>query len=133
MEERVIFFDGVCRLCNGSVNFVIRHNRDQTIKFATVQSKLGKRVLEEHGLSTDKFESMLYFEAGQPYEKSTAALKIAKRLSFPFNALQVFYLVPKTIRDWLYDQVARNRYKWFGKQETCLAPTKEVKDRFLDL
>lgn len=133
MNERVIFFDGVCNLCNSSVRFVLRNNSNQSIKFATVQSELGKRTLTANNMSVDTFDSMLYLEDGKVYLKSTAALKIASQLSFPWKLLQIFYLIPRPIRDWFYEQVAKNRYQWFGRQEMCLVPTDEIKDRFIDI
>lgn len=84
-------------------------------------------------MSVDTFDSMLYLEDGKVYLKSTAALKIASQLSFPWKLLQIFYLIPRPIRDWFYEQVAKNRYQWFGRQEMCLVPTDEIKDRFIDI
>ena len=131
-ERRVVLFDNVCNLCSSSVQFILRYNKDQSIKFASVQSDLGHQVLSFYGLRTDTYETMLYIEDGQLYTKSAAALKIVQRLAFPWRFFQVFFIIPKWIRDWLYDQVARNRYKLFGKRDQCYLPDEKVLSRFLD-
>lgn len=131
-EKRVVFFDNVCHLCSASVQFILRHNKDQSIKFASVQSALGQQILSFYGLDIDSYETMLYIEDGQLYTKSTAALKIAKRLAFPWRLFQTLYIVPTNIRDWLYSQVARNRYRWFGKRDQCFLPDEKILSRFLD-
>ena len=130
-SERVVFFDGACNLCSGSVRFVLRHNEDRTIDFASMQSALGRRVLERHGLSTDDYDSMLYVERGRLYAKSAAALKIAERLTLPWRLLRFLAVVPEGARDWLYDRVARNRYRLFGRRDRCFLPDAEVLDRFV--
>lgn len=131
-DRRVVFFDGVCNLCSGLVRFVLRHNRDRSIKFASMQSPLGQRVLHFYGLPGDAYETMLYVEDGRLYTKSTAALQIARRLARPWRWLPVFLIVPRPVRDWVYDRVAGNRYRLFGKQDQCYLPDAAVCDRFLD-
>ena len=131
-EQRVILFDNVCRLCSGSVQFVLKHNTDESIKFASVQSALGRAVLTFYGMPTDVYETMLYIEHGRLYTKSTAALKIARRLSFPWPLLQIWVVVPRFIRDGLYDRIARNRYKLFGKHDQCYLPDEKMLKRFID-
>ena len=131
-DEGVVFFDNVCNLCSGSVQFILRHNEDRSIKFASIQSALGQRVLHFYGLRTDTYETMLYFEEGLLYTKSTAALKIARRLVLPWRLLRAFYVFPQSVRDWFYDRVARNRYRLFGQRDQCFLPDKGVLNRFLD-
>ena len=131
-DDRVVLFDNVCNLCSSSVQFILRHNKDQTIKFASVQSTLGAEVLRAYGLPTDVYETMIYLEDGQLYTKSTAALKIATRLSLPWQLCRAFHIMPRSIRDWLYDRVASNRYRLFGKRDQCYLPDQNTRHRFLD-
>jgi predicted DCC family thiol-disulfide oxidoreductase YuxK len=132
-HSSVVFFDGVCTLCSGSMRFILRHNSDQTIRFASLQSLLGREVLYHYGYPVDAYETMLYVEDGELFVKSTAVLKIMNRLTYPWRVLQVFYVLPVGIRDWVYDRVARNRYRVFGKRNHCFVPEKDVLHRFLDL
>ena len=131
-ETRLVLFDGVCHLCSASVQFILRYNTDQSIKFASVQSGLGQQVLRFYRFDTDDYETMLYLEGGQLYARSTAAIKIARRLAWPWRLVQVFSIIPNGIRDWLYDRIARNRYKLFGKRDHCYIPDKKMRSRFLD-
>jgi len=132
-EGRVVLFDNVCNLCSGSVQFILRFNKDNSIKFASMQSALGHQVLVFYGFNTDSYESMIYIEDGLVLTKSAAAARIAKRLSFPWNLLQFLLVLPIGARDWLYDRIANNRYTLFGKRAECYLPDKEVYSRFLDL
>lgn len=131
-DENIVFFDNVCNLCSRSVQFILRYNEDKSIKFASIQSALGQRVSDFYGLPSDTYETMLYLEDGLLYTKSTAALKIAQRLVLPWRLLRVFGIVPPGIRDWLYDRVARNRYRLFGRRDQCFLPDKDVLNRFLE-
>ena len=130
--ERVILFDGVCNLCNTSVQFVIKRDRKARFKFAPLQGELGRRVLAENNLPSIEFHSFVLLENGRMYQKSTAALRVAKALPGLWPLLYyVFILVPPFIRNTVYTWVAGNRYKWFGKQEACMVPTPELKSRFI--
>jgi predicted DCC family thiol-disulfide oxidoreductase YuxK len=127
----LILFDGVCNLCNSSVDFIIRRDKKGVFKFASLQSTLGQQVLEKFQLSQDSFSSVILLKNGKIYQKSTAALLIAHELSGVWALLYGFMLVPALIRNAVYDWIARNRYRWFGKKETCRLPTPGEKSRFL--
>lgn len=129
--NRVILFDGVCNLCNASVQFVIERDSKKQFFFASLQSETGQSVLQKQGLPTTQFKSLLLIEDGIVYTQSTAALKIARHLDGLWKAMYVFIIVPSFIRNKIYDFIAANRYKWFGKQESCWIPTPELKQRFL--
>jgi predicted DCC family thiol-disulfide oxidoreductase YuxK len=126
-----ILFDGVCNLCNGFVQFVINHDPKGHFHFAALQSDTGQEVLRTHGLPTEQFNTVLLLEGGRLYTRSTAALRIARHLSGGWSWLYFLVIVPKFLRDPLYNWVSRNRYRWFGQQESCMLPTPELKTRFL--
>jgi predicted DCC family thiol-disulfide oxidoreductase YuxK len=136
MESPIILFDGVCNLCNASVQFVIERDPTAIFRFAALQSDFGQAILAKNGVYTEgsplALNSIVLVENGQLYDKSTAALRIAKRLSGGMKFMAIFLIVPKFIRDFVYKIIAKNRYRWFGKQEACWLPTKELKARFLD-
>lgn len=134
MEEHnhIVLFDGVCNLCQSSVQFLLKHDKKGKLKYASLQSKFGKELLQKYKIDTNKVDSIVFVSNGKAFIESSAALKIAGFLNFPLNALQVFWIVPKFIRDRIYKWVARNRYKWFGKEETCMLPTEDISARFLD-
>lgn len=129
-EDRIIFFDGVCNLCNGAVQFVIEWDIKNYFKFAALQSDFSKNKLAPFKLNVKQGDSFVLLENGKVYEQSTAALRVAKKLKGLWPALYVFIIVPPFIRDWIYKFIARNRYKWFGKQESCWVPTPELKNKF---
>jgi predicted DCC family thiol-disulfide oxidoreductase YuxK len=131
-ESPVILFDGVCNLCNTAVQFVIERDPTAVFRFAALQSDFGQGILAKNAINTEGGDTMILVENGQVYDRSTAALRIAKRLSGGIKLLAVFLIVPRPIRDFFYKIIARNRYRWFGKQETCWLPTKELKARFLN-
>jgi predicted DCC family thiol-disulfide oxidoreductase YuxK len=131
MESPIILFDGVCNLCNTSVQFVIEHDPTAIFRFASLQSDAGQAILAKNALNTEGLNSVILVENEVIYDRSTAALRIAKRLSGGVQLLAVFLIVPRFIRDFVYKIVAKNRYRWFGKQEVCWLPTKELKARFL--
>lgn len=128
----LILFDGVCNLCNGSVQFVIRHDKNGLFRFASLQSESGQQLLQKHQLPIANFSSFVLIDNGKVYTRSTAALKVARKLSGPIKMLYGFIIVPTFIRDAIYNFIARNRYKWFGKKESCMIPTPELKNRFLN-
>lgn len=126
----IVFFDGVCSLCNYSVDFIVKNNSKKTLFIASLQGKTAKELLtSEHRKS---MESLIFYEKGQVYERSTAALEIARHLKFPYNLLSVFSYLPKSLRDFLYNLIAKNRYKWFGQKQTCRIPTESEKKYFLE-
>ena len=131
VTDKVILFDGVCKLCHGWSRFIIRFDQKRVFKLATIQSEQGQAILKHFDLPTSHFDTMLYIENNQVYEKSTAFLKVTKYLPWPFKLLQVFYIIPRPIRDWLYDRIALNRYRLFGKYDQCMLPTADHDSRFL--
>jgi predicted DCC family thiol-disulfide oxidoreductase YuxK len=127
--DRILFFDGVCNLCNCSVDFIIRRDKEHMIHFAPLQGDTAKTL----GLFSEKgYDSLVYYRFGEKLMKSEAALAIAKDIGGMLNMLRILYILPRSMRDKLYDFVARNRYKWFGKKSTCRIPSTEEKNLFLD-
>ncbi len=130
--EHIILFDGVCNLCNTAVQFVIRRDPGAKFVYASLQGSAGQELLKEYHLSSNDFHSFVYIEKGRAFTKSTGALRVCKQLRGFSRLLYGFIIVPKFIRDRVYDWVARNRFKWFGKRNECMIPTLELKARFLD-
>lgn len=128
----VVLIDGVCHLCQGITKFLITRDRSARLKFASMQSETGQRLLSEGGLPQDSFNSFVLIEDGHYYTCSTGALRLARLLPFPWPLLYAFIIIPRFLRDALYNLIARNRYRWFGKDEACMIPTKEIRERFLD-
>ena len=132
-HKKLILFDGVCNLCNASVLSVIKRDKTDIFMFATLQSKIGKQIIEAHNLDTKLIDSVLLYEPDKGISyKSTAAIKIASKLGFPSNLLVIFYIIPAFIRNWVYDYIAKNRYKWYGKRESCMVPTPDLSSKFLE-
>lgn len=131
LEPQVILFDGVCNLCNGAVDFIIRHDREANFMFASLQSEVGQELLQQYGLPAHDYKSMVLLKEGRFYQRSTAALKIAEGLGGALRLLRLFLVVPAPFRDAVYNFVAHNRYRFFGKKETCRLPTPEERARFL--
>ncbi|WP_443938288.1 thiol-disulfide oxidoreductase DCC family protein [Pedobacter sp. MW01-1-1] len=129
-RESIIFFDGVCNLCNASVQFVIERDRKNTFKFSALQGELAKEVLPKFAIDIRKLDSIVLLEGGKCFTESTAALRIAKQLSGAWPLLYVFIIVPSFVRNPVYRFIANNRYKWWGKQESCWVPTPALKNRF---
>jgi predicted DCC family thiol-disulfide oxidoreductase YuxK len=127
----VILFDGVCNLCNNSVQFVISHDPEGRFRFAALQSASGQSLLRERHLDPETFTSIVLIMNGRVYQRSRAALEIARRLSGLWPLIYAFIIVPPFVRDWVYDWIAANRYKWFGKRNECMIPTPELRSRFL--
>lgn len=131
-EGPVLFFDGVCNLCNRAVQFVIKKDRKQQFLFASLQSTAGERAISEIKTSFKIVpDSILLYYRGQYYIKSDAALQTLKLLGGVWSFLYRFIFIPRFIRDGIYDFVARKRYKWFGKRDVCMLPTQELTSRFL--
>ena len=129
-KHKVILFDGVCNLCNSFVNFVIRNDKKEVFKFAPIQSNFGEIALKKHRINSKDTDSIILIDDDNYYIKSSAALYIAKNLSGAYPLLFCFMLVPKFMRNWVYDFIAKNRYKWYGKKESCMIPTPELIDKF---
>ena len=132
-DAPLILFDGDCNLCNGAVQFVIKRDRRARFRFASLQSEAGRQALAAAGTARDEQpDSILLVSDGRVLAKSAAALAIARRLRLPWPLLSVFWVVPYPLRDIVYDCIARNRYRWFGKRDECWVPTPELRQRFLD-
>lgn len=128
----MIVFDGVCNLCNGFVQFVIARDPARRFQFAALQSASARRVLERHNAPDPLPDSIALVEEGRVFTRSTAALRIARRLTFPWPLTTVLLAVPRPLRDWMYGVVARYRYRWFGRRSHCMVPTAALRSRFLD-
>ncbi len=126
----VILFDGVCNLCNNAVRFVIKRDPKSIFKFASLQSDFGKKIIAKYHLSEKPVSSFILVENDKLYFKSTAALKVIKKLNGVVRLLYVFIILPAVIRNVVYDFIAANRYKWFGKLNDCMVPEKEIMNRF---
>jgi predicted DCC family thiol-disulfide oxidoreductase YuxK len=131
-DEPVILFDGVCNFCNALVNFVIRQDKKNIFRFAALQSESGKKILEEYNLNWKESDSFVLVENNKAWQRSTATLKLYNKLPWYWKWTQIFWIVPKFIRDGVYNFIARNRYKWFGKKEECVIPTPAVRQKFLE-
>lgn len=130
--KKIILFDGVCNLCNGSVQFVIKRDKKDRFRYAALQSEVGQQLVQERHIDTKEVDSIILIEPGVAYfTKSDAALEIAKDLGGVWRLMALFHWVPRSIRNFVYDFVARNRYKWFGKKEACMVPTPELQAKFL--
>ncbi|MCF7755990.1 thiol-disulfide oxidoreductase DCC family protein [Paenibacillus sp. FSL R5-0766] len=127
----IVLVDGVCHFCQGLTKWIIKRDPEGKYHFASLQSDVAKELLAKGNLSTDSMDTFVLIENGKYYTRSTAALRLAKGLKFPYPLLYVFIIVPRFIRNAVYNWVARNRYRWFGKDEACMLPTPEIKDRFL--
>ena len=131
-DNSVILFDGVCNFCNSAVNFTLKRNTKANIRFAPMQSEAGQKLLQQYNLPADDMQSFIFIEDGVVYKQSTAALKVCRHLRGIWPLCYGLIIVPKFIRDGIYNWIAKNRYKWFGMQEACMIPTPEVKARFLN-
>ena len=131
-DKKIILFDGVCNLCNSSVQFVIKHDSRDEFRFAALQSIWGQKLVLERGIDTSRTDSIVLIEPGIAYyTKSDAALKIGSRLKGYRTISKVLYLIPSGLRNIVYDFVARNRYRWYGKKDECMVPTPELSAKFL--
>lgn len=130
-NKSIILFDGVCNLCNSSVNFIIKHDTKKRFVFASLQSDAAKEILLQFPLKKNKIDSVILIQNGNIYEKSTAALLISKQLRGICKIAISFIIIPKYFRDTVYDWIAKNRYNWFGKKKRCVVPSADIKDRFL--
>ena len=135
MEEQmhpVILFVGVCNLCNSSVQFIIRRDKKRRFRYASLQSAFGQKIIERFKLTEKNIDSIVLYENDEISIKSTAALRIVKRLGGLYKLGYVFIVLPPFIRDAIYDFIARNRYRWFGKMESCMIPSAELKELFIN-
>ncbi|WP_254840317.1 thiol-disulfide oxidoreductase DCC family protein [Natronomonas marina] len=131
-DHPVLLFDGVCNLCNGLVQWIIERDPEAEFRFAALQSEAGQALLDRNDLPTADFDTVVLVEGGEYYTKSMAALRVLKRLGLPYSLAYPAVLVPRFVRDCVYDIVAEHRYGWFGRRESCMRPTPELEARFLD-
>lgn len=132
MDKPIVLFDGVCNLCNSAVQFIIRHDKKNTFMFTSLQSDTGKKLLAQYDLPLNELNSFILIENNKAYTRSSGALRVIKKLKGLWPLLYGFIIVPKFIRDGVYNWVGRNRYRWFGKQDACMIPTPQLKARFLN-
>jgi predicted DCC family thiol-disulfide oxidoreductase YuxK len=130
-HKSIVLIDGVCHLCQGLVRFIIPRDPKAKFLFAPLQSEMAATLMNDAGLKPGSLNTVVLLENGVYYTESAAVLRIARRLRFPWPMAYLFILVPRSLRDALYRYVARNRYRWFGRDEQCLLPTPEIKKRFL--
>jgi len=129
--DRIVLFDGVCNLCNSSIVFIIQRDPKNLFKFAALQSEPGLKLIKKYNIDTSSTDSILLIEGNKCYVKSTAALRITRHLSGGWPLLYGLIIFPALMRNWGYDFIARNRYKWYGKKDSCMIPTPELKEKFL--
>jgi predicted DCC family thiol-disulfide oxidoreductase YuxK len=132
MSHPVILFDGVCKLCDSSIHFFIDRDPKKKLRFATLQSSYGQKILKQHALPQEKFTSMLLLEGKQLHTKSDAVLRALKYTQVPWSWLSHLRLVPRFLRNAVYDLIAKRRYRWFGKFNQCRVPTPDLRERFID-
>ncbi len=127
----MVVFDGVCNLCNGAVDFIVRHDPDGVFQFASNQSEPGQRILAAAGVQTFDVDTIVLAADGKYFDRSAAILQIARRMGFPWRVVSAFVIIPPVIRDWAYKLLAQNRYRLFGKRDSCRIPTPNEQGRFL--
>lgn len=131
--DNLVLFDGVCNFCNSTISFIIRHDKKNRFVFAPLQSPTGIELRKKFGLNENDLQSVLLYENGKIYSKTTAALRIARRLNGGWPLFYGFIIVPPFIRNVVYNIIARYRYKWWGKRESCMFPTPEIRKKFVDV
>lgn len=131
-DKKIILFDGVCNLCDATVQFLIKHDKKDVFRFVALQSELGQEIVRYIGIDTSKVDSIILYEPGKAYYyKAQAALEIASEIGGFYSLLSVFKAFPDKLNNMVYDYIARNRYKWYGKKDACMLPTPETKAKFL--
>lgn len=132
-EQPIVLFDGVCNLCNGFVQFIIKRDKKGIVRFASLQSDFGQQVLQKFNLGsgTDQLSTVILIENNKAYTHSDVALRLVKYLGYAWPILSIFRILPRFIRDGIYNWIAKNRYRWFGKSETCMIPNRNIENRFL--
>jgi predicted DCC family thiol-disulfide oxidoreductase YuxK len=130
-DHPVILFDGVCNFCNGTINFIIKRDKKRVFRYAPLQSEAGQQLLRQHHLPTNGFDSFVLIDNGKAYKKTTAALHLYPKLGGIWKLVKALWILPPFIRDAGYNIIAANRYKWWGKKDTCMIPSPEVRSLFL--
>lgn len=128
----ILLFDGVCNLCNGSVHFVLKHEKGNELKFGHLQSEEARSLLKGSNFDPSELSSLVFVYNGWIHRKSNAAFELAKYLKTPWSWVRIFSILPTFLTDIVYDFIARNRYSWFGKTDQCVVPTPDLRARFLD-
>jgi predicted DCC family thiol-disulfide oxidoreductase YuxK len=131
MDHPILLYDGVCYLCNWLVRFAIKHDAHGRLRFSSLQSAKGRELLEANGIPAGDLDTVLLIEDGRVYDRSTCALRALRYLRFPWPLAYALIIVPRFIRDAVYDFVARKRYAWFGRMDSCPIPPPELRERFL--
>lgn len=131
VPDNLILFDGVCNLCSALVQFVIRHDREAKFRFAAIQSEIGRKIYQSHGLDPADLQTFVFIADGKVVLRSDAAIEVVSRFGGAWRIFAIFRLVPRVARDFVYSTIARNRYRWFGRKEVCMIPTPEIDERFL--
>ena len=129
-NKTIVLFDGVCNFCSGSVLFIIKRDPKEYFRFAALQTEPGKKIMQQYGIGEDRPESIILVENGRVWYRSSAALRIAWKLRRGWPLMYGFIIIPPVIRDFFYNIIAKNRYKWFGQKESCFIPTPEIRSRF---
>jgi predicted DCC family thiol-disulfide oxidoreductase YuxK len=130
--KKIVLFDGVCNLCNGAIQFVIKRDKEDKFRFAALQSEIGRKLVAERGIDTSKVDSIILIDPGVAYyTKSEAALEIGTELKGYRTLSNILRLIPSSLSNIVYDFIAKNRYKWYGKKESCMIPTPELQAKFL--
>lgn len=130
-QKQIILFDGVCNLCNSTVQFIIKRDHKAKFHFASLQSAAGQSLLHKFNLPANDFQSFIYIKGDTYYSRSSGAINVMKDLGHIWQLAYIFIIIPPFIRDFVYNFIAKNRYKMFGRQESCMIPTLEIKQRFL--
>ena len=130
-DKAYILFDGVCNFCNASINFIIRHDKKDHFRFVPLQSVTGRQLLAQVQMNALSMDSIVLIDQSKVYKQSSAVLRIARKLNGAYPLLYGFMIIPPFIRDAVYNLIARNRYKWFGKTESCMVPTPELRQKFI--
>lgn len=130
-NKTILLFDGYCNLCHSSVQFVMKHEKNQELYFTSLQSTIGLEILKHYKIDVSKIDSLVLIERNQAYIKSAAAIRLGKYLKGLYSLGYIFIIVPPFIRNWVYDFIAKNRYKWYGKQDSCIVPDENLAKRFL--
>ena len=131
-NTKVILFDGICNLCNNAVKFIIKNDKKNIFQFAPLQGEYGIKIQNKYELDLKEIDSIILVDGDKVFTRSTAALRIAKDLRTPYFIFYIFIIIPVFIRNFIYDLIAKNRYKWFGKMESCMIPSNELKSKFFD-
>ena len=131
LDKPILLFDGVCNLCNNSVQFIIKRDAKAKIRFASLQSATGQQLLQQLGYPQEDFDTAILVDNGKVYDRSSVGLQVARKMDGLWPLAYIFIILPKPVRDIVYNWIAKNRYKWFGKEESCMMPSPDLRNRFI--